>query len=449
MGDKDVGFDPAAMLARLEQLEQEVATLTATSMQPSAAVPERSAAEPAERAVPAVGRRQVLRTGLAAAGAAVATGAVLLDAQPAAAADGSALVLGSAANTATSGTELSITGSGAVAVGLAVVDGNRNAHNGRPAIYASADSNFALGIQVDAYGGRDGMRITTVDGFGLDINAPGVSHGLAVTAQTTAIVATALNNGVAVDATAEAGTAVSAAAASGFAVEATSNTSTAVVATAPQDIAVHAITTTGRGMLITAAAGSGAEIYADNYQLHLVPGTGSFRQPPTTDTTAHSTGELVRDNNADLWLCVVQGTPGTWRKLGGPKTAGQFHVLDTPARVYDSRPFTTPDVGSKTPLAANVNRTVDLKANNSTVPADAIAVTVNLLLINLVAGTGNFTIWANGATKPLANTMVFQNTASANRASTLAITKVDTAALCQINSSLKTDIVVDVVGYYR
>ena len=136
--------------------------------------------------------------------------------------------------------------------------------------------------------------------------------------------------------------------------------------------------------------------------------------------------------------------------MAAADSAGAFSLLPVPARAYDSRAFTSPSGGTKTPLPANTARTVDLKNGSTGVPADAIGVMVNILLVNLSAGAGNFTVWANGATRPSANTMVFANASgTANRASTLALTKIDTSGLCQVFSSIKTDLVIDVVGYYR
>lgn len=68
-------------------------------------------------------------------------------------------------------------------------------------------------------------------------------------------------------------------------------------------------------------------------------------------------------------------------------------------------------------------------------------------MVNTAAGNGNFTIWANGATRPKANNMVWGGTLG--RYSSLAVTAVDGAAQCQVQSSHRTDFVLDVVGYYR
>src|SRR5262245_13557543 len=95
-------------------------------------------------------------------------------------------------------------------------------------------------------------------------------------------------------------------------------------------------------------------------------------EPGPARIVQHAAGELVADKNADLWLCVVAGTPGIWRKVGGPQTSGQLHLLAKPVRVYDSRPGEAPtNVTPKTPLAPSVPRTIDARGNNSGVPTTA------------------------------------------------------------------------------
>jgi len=72
---------------------------------------------------------------------------------------------------------------------------------------------------------------------------------------------------------------------------------------------------------------------------------------------------------------------------------------------------------------------------------------VNLLLVNAAVGNGNLTIWAAGAAKPTANTLVWGG--DARRFSALALTAIDAQARVQVNTSLPTDLVIDVVGYHR
>jgi hypothetical protein len=168
---------------------------------------------------------------------------------------------------------------------------------------------------------------------------------------------------------------------------------------------------------------------------------------PTGDTVAHNGGDLVEDSTGALWVCVSSGTPGQWRKLAGPTTAGALHVLPAPVRIYDSRAGTSPAVGQKAKLQTNVARTVDLTVNNSGVPAGALAAMVTILIVDAQAGSANFTLWKNGATRPASNTMVWGG--STGRFSTLAVTALDSAGKAQVLSSVPTNVVLDVVGYYR
>ena len=203
---------------------------------------------------------------------------------------------------------------------------------------------------------------------------------------------------------------------------------------------------TGTGLLGQSAAGIGAVLAGLRSNLHLVQRPG--RVAPSADATAHEVGEVLVDGTGATWLCTVTGTPGTWRKIGGPATAGAFHVLPAPARIVDTRPGGVPtSVLPKTPLAAGSTRVYDLKVNGSGVPAGATAALITVLLVNAANGNGNMTLWANGVARPTANTMVWG--AGAGRWTATAVSAVDSQARVQVNVSAKTDLVLDVVGYYR
>ena len=199
---------------------------------------------------------------------------------------------------------------------------------------------------------------------------------------------------------------------------------------------------------VTKASSPGAAVkaIADQAQLLLQPTSGG-RQAPTADAVAHARGEILIDGSGNLWSCTVAGTPGTWRKLSGPGTAGQMHLLAAPVRVYDSRSGTQPAVGTKAPLSPNVARVLDATVNSSTVPAGATAILVSLLVVNAPAGNGNLTLWANGVAKPASNNMVWGG--SVGRFSTMTISALDSSGRFQVASNLATDVVVDVIAYYR
>ena len=220
----------------------------------------------------------------------------------------------------------------------------------------------------------------------------------------------------------------------------------AMAASSIDGLGIYANSDTGDVMRGLSSSGGGVSLDAPKFHLRLT--NSESRGAPTGDTFAHKAGDLVETSSGELWVCTGSGTPGNWRKLAGPTTAGAFHALTTPARVYDSRPGSTPtSIGPKTPFGTNTTRTFSLGANSSGVPNGASAVMVNLLLVNAAAGNGNATIWAQGATKPVANTIVWGG--SSGRFSTLAVTRVDGFARCQVNTSLATDLIIDVIGYYR
>jgi hypothetical protein len=132
-------------------------------------------------------------------------------------------------------------------------------------------------------------------------------------------------------------------------------------------------------------------------QLQLVPfGGGGF------PTGFHFAGEVVA--NADgVFYCVATGTPGTWRKLAGPASAGAFHAV-TPTRVYDSR-APLPHTGIIMSLATFNTRTLSVAdgrdgSGNVTVPnlvpAGATAVAANVTVTGTIGGFGYLAINPGG-----------------------------------------------------
>jgi len=470
--DRNDASNLTGLAERLDRLEAENRDLRArvakveTSPASRGSVPAQTA-EVAKVGRPAdadpVGRRHMLRTGLAAAGAAAA-GAVLLEGAPAAAVNGNALVLGIDDNNATAATGL--VGQGSTAdYGFGVTD---NGYGGplflKPALFAHAlgrnsvgalNGNFDVGIEVEAYGKTGIYSSGSIIGVGTTTGVEGrnfglIGRGVRGFGPTGVEGFNDTDSGVGAGVSGESDDGIGVRGQGGAYGVTAQNTSTdpnlaAIFASSPNGIGVETFGGTGIG-ISTQCNGGGIRVTAPKFHVQLL--NGSTRAAPTLDAFAHTRGDLVEDSAGDLWLCVTSGTPGSWRKLGGPATAGAFHVLNAPVRVYDSRPNNPPTaIGPKTPLGFGVNRTIDLKANASTVPADATAVMLNILLVNAAVANGNFTVWANGAAKPAANTLVWGG--SAARFSTLAVTKVDTAARCQVNASHTTDIVMDVVGYYR
>jgi hypothetical protein len=174
--------------------------------------------------------------------------------------------------------------------------------------------------------------------------------------------------------------------------------------------------------------------------------------PPPTRVDAHNEGEIVVDDNSDLWYCVAGGSPGSWRKVSGPSTAGQFHAI-TPARVYDSR-VPTPEPGA---LLGGQSRTVnirnarDLSTGAPTgviVPAGSSAIAYNLTITDTVGG-GFLAVNPGGDAVVRASAINWSQT-GISLANGL-VAKLDdqgqVTVICGGGGS--THVLLDVLGYYR
>ena len=175
--------------------------------------------------------------------------------------------------------------------------------------------------------------------------------------------------------------------------------------------------------------------------------------PPAGRGNAVNRGSLAVDSNTgDLWYCTVDGTPGTWQKLGGPGVAGAFHSV-TPGRVYDSRKSSYPQNG---PLSSTQNRTLSVAnsydANGvllttNFVPAGATAVMANITIVETV-GSGFLTVNPGGVTTTNSSTINW----SANGqilANGLSLTLNASRQVTVVNGSAgSTQFIIDITGYW-
>jgi len=162
---------------------------------------------------------------------------------------------------------------------------------------------------------------------------------------------------------------------------------------------------------------------------------------------ARVAGEVVLDVHRDLWLCVASGTPGTWRRLAGPTSAGALTVLASTTRIYDSRPGSQPPTGTKTKFQSGDVRPLAATGNSSGVPANAQAVMISATATNTNPG-GFFSFYKTGIAFPGNSNL---NWGLAN--STVAVTTVvacGTGATfnARMQGSGGADLVIDVIGYY-
>ncbi len=209
----------------------------------------------------------------------------------------------------------------------------------------------------------------------------------------------------------------------------------------------------GYGAVAVGAVPGSTGVYAQGMKanLELKPGGTA----PAARVDPHNLGELVVDTTGDLWVCIVSGTPGTWRKLAGAATAGSFHPL-APTRVYDSRatlPTPGPLLNGSTPRLVSVKDKRDLNtgvvAVADVVPAGATAIACNLTVVNTVGG-GFLTVNPGG-----------NNTVSGATINWFATGQIlNNGVIVQLNdqrqvtvigggtTGTRTDFVLDVTGYF-
>jgi hypothetical protein len=209
-----------------------------------------------------------------------------------------------------------------------------------------------------------------------------------------------------------------------------------------------------QGVAIRAASQDSTAVAAGGGSYGLEVGGGraalivdSPNPPPPQRTDAHDAGEIDTDTQLSaLWLCVGAGTPGTWVRLGASGSAGAFSVLPASVRVYDSRPGQAPTaVGPKSPLVAGSARSVAVTANGSGVPADANAVCLNLTVVPR-SPDGYLAAYKAGLAFPGTSTL---NWASVGTPVANAATVALAGGQIDLLANASTDVVVDVVGYYR
>lgn len=207
--------------------------------------------------------------------------------------------------------------------------------------------------------------------------------------------------------------------------------------------------TNGNGVTVAAlgASSTGVAITATN---HLLLGTNDPASP-ATQPGLHLPGSIRAQKASDpqrtrLWACVAQGSPGQWRVLAGPDSAGSLHPLDPPVRLYDSRPGTNPPNEPKSPIPAGGTRTIIFDPN---LPRDATVLVLNILLVNASSGDGNLTIWGVDRAKPATNTMVWGGDAGRFCSLALVTLTPGRGLQVQVNASRRTDLVLDCVGYHR
>jgi len=171
------------------------------------------------------------------------------------------------------------------------------------------------------------------------------------------------------------------------------NTSAFVVAAANANAAVEG-NSSSIGVLGNATTGVmgvgdiGGVFSGDSNAINLNPQSFAGESIPSGDD--HLKGDLLVDVNGVLWLCVADGTPGTWIRV----SHGGMRLLPSPQRAYDSRV-----AGNGARVNQGETVTIQIAGVVPGVPLNALGVIANLT-VDRTLGGGFLTAYPAGTPVP-------------------------------------------------
>lgn len=209
------------------------------------------------------------------------------------------------------------------------------------------------------------------------------------------------------------------------------------------------------GVLGTAALGygvygtssSGYALYAgSNGRLGFDPHLAGTTAPTSN---AYKLGDIVMNANGDTFSCVVAGSGGTarWRKLAGPLSAGQLHLLPSVQRVVYTGTGTGIAAGT---LGANTNRITANLATALSVPTVELNGALASVTVYPPGASGNFAssgylgvagVYTATPSVTFAAGQAFQTGLVATNFNNGTIVLAAFGAACEVT--------VDIIGYYR
>lgn len=171
--------------------------------------------------------------------------------------------------------------------------------------------------------------------------------------------------------------------------------------------------------------------------------------PPLTRADAHSSGEILRDENGTTWVCVQSGSPGGWRKLAGTGTAGSLHLTE-PTRVYDSRwPGGARHIGGSLGVFTNFGRnlTTGEIEGGQLVPLGARGLSFTITAVGTIGG-GFLAATRLGAPSYKASCLNWTASGQTIANTTLCELHEGQQPGLRIWTTGNTHVIIDVLGYY-
>jgi hypothetical protein len=160
--------------------------------------------------------------------------------------------------------------------------------------------------------------------------------------------------------------------------------------------------------------------------------------PPTAGS--YITGDIARDQGGNLFVCVQGGSPGSWRRLAGPATAGAFSAI-SPQRVYDSRATTKIGTNEERVITVGVTAT-----GTPVVPTGALAVAITLTVTETEDVGGFLSVRPAGT--PYANTSSINWFGPGQNIATTVLSALGGDRQLVVRAFNRTHFLIDVAGYY-
>jgi hypothetical protein len=165
-------------------------------------------------------------------------------------------------------------------------------------------------------------------------------------------------------------------------------------------------TSTGTGVVGTSSSGLGASFTGGLAPLKLAPG-GSLGAP---GSGSHTKGEIYLDSAAAVWVCIDNGTPGSWVRLGAVAPGalgGIISYLSTPVRLLDARNGASSGLANRGPLGGNeVYAFAVAGLGGSGIPSNAQGLIANVTVLGPSA-VGNLSLFPAGGAIPTVASMTF------------------------------------------
>jgi hypothetical protein len=216
---------------------------------------------------------------------------------------------------------------------------------------------------------------------------------------------------------------------SGFGAYGSSSAGRGVFGNADSGTGVFGLTTSGygvyglatgsvdntRGVTGNSTSGTGVEGFGGLYGGAFTGGLAPLFLAPSgapgaPSSALHHLGEVVVDSLGVLWVCVGDGTPGTWVRVATVPfkvPGGTISYLSTPIRLLDARTSPGAALVTRGPLAGNETYAFTVAGlGGSGIPAGAQGLIGNMTVLG-PSGAGNLSLFPAPGPGPSVASMTF------------------------------------------